>query len=274
MGDWPLLQSYAYHWGVEVRFDPVLDEVFGITNDKQTVRPIEDLWRLFAGEKIDAQLGREQTYQRKTRAEHAEKEKAAKAERAANATLAETAAAAADTMAGKKPRVADRDKPKAREEFDAEVNRRSKVDEVSKEATRQAVLEEAKRRPYIIDFYDEPRGPFYKPEWLNGQQIVVMINRQHSFFQTLYAPLLQLSSGGDAKQALDVLLITLARAELDVDDGDPRDWYITQRERVWSSFLDDAYRSLQQKLAPVDEEASEKPQASEEETAFPEQEAA
>lgn len=273
MGDWPLLQSYAYHWGVEVRFDPVLDEVFGITNDKQTVRPIEDLWRLLAAEKIDAQLGREQTYQRKTRAEHAEKEKAAKAERATNATMAETAAAAADTMAGKKPRVADRDKPKAREEFDAEVNRRSKVDDVSKEAARQAVIDEAKRRPYIIDFYDEPRGPFYKPEWLNGQQIVVMINRQHSFFQTLYAPLLQLSSGGDAKQALDVLLITLARAELDVDDGDPRDWYITQRERVWSSFLDDAYRSLQQKLAPADEEASEKPHMSEE-AAFPQQEAA
>ena len=43
LGKWPLLQSYAYHWGVEVRFDPQLDEIFGITNDKQTVRPIEDL---------------------------------------------------------------------------------------------------------------------------------------------------------------------------------------------------------------------------------------
>jgi Histidine kinase-, DNA gyrase B-, and HSP90-like ATPase len=35
LGDWPLLQSYAYHWAVEVRFNPDLDEVFGITNDKQ-----------------------------------------------------------------------------------------------------------------------------------------------------------------------------------------------------------------------------------------------
>src|SRR5438128_360815 len=46
LGDWPLLQSYAYHWGIQVRFQPALDEVFGITNDKQTVRPIEDFWRL------------------------------------------------------------------------------------------------------------------------------------------------------------------------------------------------------------------------------------
>ena len=60
MGDWPLLQSYAYHWGIEVQFQPALDEVFGITNDKQTVRPIEDFWRLLATEGIDALLHREQ----------------------------------------------------------------------------------------------------------------------------------------------------------------------------------------------------------------------
>ncbi|MEX2374455.1 MAG: ATP-binding protein [Dehalococcoidia bacterium] len=75
LGNWPLLQSYAYHWGVEVRFDPQLDEIFGITNDKQTVRPIEDLWRLFAAEEIDKQLGREQAYQRKTRADEQKKQR-------------------------------------------------------------------------------------------------------------------------------------------------------------------------------------------------------
>ena len=40
LGDWPLLQSYAYHWGIEVAFGPEFDDVFGITNDKQRVRPI------------------------------------------------------------------------------------------------------------------------------------------------------------------------------------------------------------------------------------------
>src|SRR5262249_25390003 len=46
LGDWPLLQSYAYHWAVEVRFTPDLDESFGVGNDKQTVSPIEDFWRV------------------------------------------------------------------------------------------------------------------------------------------------------------------------------------------------------------------------------------
>ncbi len=257
LGDWPLLQSYAYHWGVEVRFDPDLDEVFGITNDKQTVRPIEDLWRLMANEDIDDQLGREQAHQRKMRALEREKQQASKAEKASEPTVAEAAAAAADAMAGEKPRVAERVKAKVREVFEEKVVARSKVDDSSVEAARQALEDEAKRRPYVIDFYDEPRGPFYKPEWLNGSQVGVIINREHPFFQTLYSPLLNLPHGGQAKQALDILLIALARAELAVEHEETATWYVTQRERAWSNFLTDAYRSLQVKLAPVDEETAE-----------------
>lgn len=32
---------------------------------------------------------------------------------------------------------------------------------------------------------------------------------------------------------------------------------MTQRERAWSEFLADAYRSLQQRMAPIDEESAE-----------------
>src|SRR5579871_870428 len=48
LGKWPHLEGYAYHWGIEVRFSPDLDDIFGITNDKQRVRPLEDFWRLLA----------------------------------------------------------------------------------------------------------------------------------------------------------------------------------------------------------------------------------
>jgi hypothetical protein len=257
LGDWPLLQSYAYHWGVEVRFDPALDEVFGITNDKQTVRPIEDLWRLFASEDIDAQLGREQAFQRKMRRDERERQQSGAAEKSAAPTVAETAAAKADTIAGQKPRVADRAKAKARNDFEAESTRRSKVDDISIEIARKAVEDEAKRRPYVIDFFDEPRGPFYRPDWANGGQVAVLINRQHPFFQTLYGPLLHLAHGTQAKHALDVLLIALARAELSIEDDTCAAWYETQRERAWSPFMADAYKMLQQSTAAVDEETAE-----------------
>lgn len=261
LGNWPLLQSYAYHWGVEISFQPTLDEAFGITNDKQTVRPIEDLWRLLASKEIgvDAQLGREQAHQRKMRKDEKDKKRSAEAKKSEAPTQAETAAASADSVAGQKPRVADRVKTKAREDFDKEAKRRSKVDQVSIDNARKALEDEAKRRPYVIDFYDEARGPFYKPEWQHGTQVAVLINRQHAFFQTLYGPLLKTPHVAQAKQALDVLLIALARAELAVDDDQAALWYETQRERSWSSFLTDAYKSLQQAMAPVDEESAEEP---------------
>ena len=108
-----------------------------------------------------------------------------------------------------------------------------------------------------MDFYDEPRGPFYKPQWAHGGQIAVLINRQHTFFQAFYAPLLGLEGGGHAKQALDVLLIALARAELGIEDETCAAWYEAQRERAWSIFLFDAYKMLQQAAAPADEETAE-----------------
>lgn len=267
LGDWPLLQSYAYHWGVEVRFEPTLDEIFGITNDKQTVRPIEGFWRLLANEEIDKQLGREQSHQRIIRQAENERRKAEAAQKAEEATDAESASAAADNMGGKKPRIAEKDKKQERAKFEKEAKKRSKTEGISIEEARKALEQDAKKRPYVIDFYDEQRGPFYKPEWLNGSQVGVLINRQHSFFQTLYAPLTQLGGGHKAKQALDVLLIALARAELTVDDEQASDWYLTQRERVWSEFLTDAYRSLQKKLEPVDEESAEDDNEAEEKQA-------
>lgn len=63
--------------------------------------------------------------------------------------------------------------------------------------------------------------------------------------------------GSQAKQALDVLLIALARAELAIEDDTCAAWYETQRERAWSPFLADAYKMLQQSTAAVDEETAE-----------------
>lgn len=258
LGHWPLLQSYAYHWGVEIKFDPDLDEVFGITNDKQTVRPIEDLWRLLASLEIDRQLGREQAHQRKIRLKAKVEQDQTGAQMSDEPSPAESAAAAADQMTGQKPRVPERAMAEVRQAFEEQAKKQAKVNQTSIDAAKKALEEAAKRRPYIVDFYDEARGPFYRPERRNGSQVVVCINRQHSFFQTLYNPLLSLTGGAQAKQALDVLLIALARSELAVENEETARWYETQRERAWSEFLADAYRSLQDKMTPADEESAER----------------
>src|SRR5258708_25958018 len=48
VGHWPLLQADAYHWGVEVKSEPSLDEIFGINNDNRAVRRIASVWRIVA----------------------------------------------------------------------------------------------------------------------------------------------------------------------------------------------------------------------------------
>src|SRR5262249_17556918 len=71
LGDWPHISGYAYHYGVEISFDPDLDEVFNVGNDKQTIRPIDDFWRVMADPEVglDAAVRAEEQYQQKTRRE-------------------------------------------------------------------------------------------------------------------------------------------------------------------------------------------------------------
>jgi hypothetical protein len=253
LGDWPLLQSYAYHWGVEVRFDPALDEVFGITNDKQTVRPIEDLWRVLVAAEVDDKLRAENRNQEIIR----RKPRPAKAEASEEPSAAEKAAAGADTVSGDKPKVPEHERGEAHEDFENAAKKRVGVTSSSIEQARKAVEAEARRRPYKIDFFDDPAGPFYKPVREDGQRIVAQINRQHPFFTTVYGPLLKNAALAKAKEGIDLVLLALARGELTVENETTAEWYEAQRERRWSPFLKDALRVLERTLQPAEEETAE-----------------
>jgi hypothetical protein len=252
LGSWPLLQSYAYHWGIEVKFDPALDEVFGITNDKQRVRPIEDFWRLLSTEEIDRLLREENRWQSTERAAAQQP----KAEPSPEPTPGETAAAAANTIAGRPSRIPEHYKPKARKKLEDKAAARSKVTQESIDEAIDALEQESKRRPYRVDYIDDSRAPFFEPTW-EGAQVVVRVNRAHPFYQTLYADLLRLKGGLRAKEAIDVLLIALGRAELTTEDETAKLWYERQRTDIWSPFLADALRVLSQSLRPTDEEPEE-----------------
>jgi hypothetical protein len=252
LGKWPHLEGYAYHWGIEVKFGPEFDDVFGITNDKQRVRPIEDFWRLLAEDGIDAVLQRENAWQTETRNAEEEKRKAAKATASDTPTAAEQAAAAVPIITGKKVTVPNRLKDQARDGANKEAHRRAEITQQSIEVVRAAIDEEAKRRPVRIDFFDELTGPFYKPEWV-GLQLVVWINRKHPFYAMCYGELLSLTGGYKAKQALDVLLLTLAKAELQIDDETAGQQFRYQREQIWSSELAIALQNLAGRVQPPDE---------------------
>lgn len=248
LGDWPLLQAYAYNWGIEVRFDPSLDDVFGITNDKQGVRPIEDFWRLLADEEIDAAARREQQWQEK------ERRKAPKTERTGDqATESEAAAQAADVGTSTRPEVPPRERESARDNLDKAAEEKASQDQGDPDEARKALEEQAKRQKYRIEYGDIVGGPIYECEWV-GSQMVMTINRKHQLYQVLFGDLLKLNASR-ALRANELLLLSLARAELKVIEEDKGLFYAAQRRTVWSPFLHDALANLGTKMAD-DEEAS------------------
>jgi hypothetical protein len=250
LGRWPLLQSYAYHWGIEVRFEPALDPVFGITNDKQTVRPIEDLWRVFVQKDLDAIARAENAWQVKQRA------KPLPQPGPGEARAAETAAAGADIVSGEKPRIPEHEKNRAGEAFERAAGERAAKLKISIDEAREALREDAQRRPYGVGYFDDTYAPFYRPVWSEGSRLVAEINRAHPFYTMFYG---QLDNVKDmrAKQAIDLLLIALTRAELTVDQEVTRDWYEAQRSRFWSPFLNDALKILDRALRPDGEDDSD-----------------
>jgi hypothetical protein len=254
MGRWPLLQSYAYHWGVEVRFQPDLDEVFGITNDKQGVRPIEDFWRVLAEAEIDTAVREENRWQA------AQRRRRPRPTPPSSPSVAEQAAHDADVAHGAKPGVPSFFREEARKALDAEANRCASVSEKSLSEARKALELEAERRPYRIEYFEAPFGPFFEPRWI-GAQIVVRVNKAHPFYGTLYEELLRRPDGGRAKEAVDLLLICLAKAELTTEIDQMALWYQAQRQQIWSAFLEISMKSLGQKLETPEERAEEESEA-------------
>ena len=242
LGDWPLLQAYAYHWGIEVRFGAELDEVFGIANDKQTVRPMEDFWRVLTKEEIDAKLRAENAWQMTAR-----KKETPRVDASDQPTEAEKAAAMAERIKGTVIKVPEREQKNVNQQFEDEARRRVGVTAATVEEAKKAIETEAKKRPYRIEFFDDANGPFFVPAWDPGSVVVARVNRAHPFYTTLYGELVRLGAS-QARNAVDVLLLALARAELRTEDEVAKLWYEEQRKVEWSSFLGNALRVLSQTL--------------------------
>lgn len=269
LGDWPHISGYAYHFAVEVSFDPDLDEVFNVGNDKQTIRPIDDFWRVVSDKEepkigLDAAVREEERYQNETRRE----EKKARLEPQITASEAiapaVTAVTQANTSVGRSGPLPENRREESRKlqekaaEEIVEKSGREKTEESVQKALK-AVEEEAKRHKFAIEFFESKGGVFYEPSLGNGLQRIARINKLHPFYEVFYSRVAALEDP-IARHALLVLLLTLADAELSADDEILRGMYETQRESVWSPFLKLGLK----KLAEMEPEGDDLDQAEEE----------
>ncbi len=181
LGDWPHISGYAYHYGVEVRIDPDLDEVLNVGNDKQTIRPIDDFWRVMAEVGLDDAIRLEEQYQQKT----CKEEKKSRLDPAITGDKATALAVAAVTQAttatGKSGPL-----PENRRGESKNLQERAIQDLVEKtgesvDKARKAIEDEAKREKYSIEFFESRGGVFYEPSLGNGLQRLARINKVHPF---------------------------------------------------------------------------------------------
>jgi hypothetical protein len=255
LGDWPLLQAHAYHWGIEVRFPAALDDVFGITNDKQSVRPIEDFWRLLANEDIDEALTKENAWQTGERERRKNERNTASLDRKdeTEPSPAEFAAQTADNALGETSAVPDSKKKEANLNLERRAQQQAAATNASLEEVRKLLQQDQEQRKYRVEYFEAEHGPFYTPTW-EGVQVVVNINKLHPFFTTLYSGLLGLPGGKLAKEAVDLVLIALAREELKTKNEITAEFYRVQREERWSPFLATALRTLTREYPTLEEE--------------------
>lgn len=260
LGKWPHVSGYAYHYGVEVRFDPDLDEAFNVGNDKQTIRPIDDFWRVMTDTTdpkvaLDLAIHEEEAYQNRTR----------KAERKARldpqitgeavtapAVEAATLASAATGKSGPLPENRrEESKNLQREAAQAIVEKTGE----SIEKAMKAVEEEARRKKFDVEFFEARGGVFYEPGLGNGLQRIARINKLHPFYEVFYSRVAALDDP-IARHAIIVLLLALADAELSAEDEVLKAMYETQRESVWSPFLKAGLKKLEE-MGPEDDEIEE-----------------
>jgi hypothetical protein len=272
LGRWPVLQGYALAWGAEVRFSPNLDEIIGIGNDKQTLNPSEDFWRVLCAAEVDKAVREEQKFQQVSRQKEEEKAAEEEATNPDKPNPATDAAAEAESLMGRRRMPDDhtggdttggggeRD-PKTHPGTQAgggaadgatgaeagtksETGTPTEPDTATDTSTRGAVGEDAEPADdsssastvtYGIGFFESEGGVFYKPALGNQMKRLALINKAHPFFKTFYTELVKIKNP-KARQAVDLLLMALAQAELFADLR-TKMIYQHQREAEWSPFL-------------------------------------
>jgi hypothetical protein len=222
----PYRKAHHLHrwYRVEIRFEPELDEMFGVTHTKQHARIVpgtdlsnrmESIIKANETTLIDTIYGWTQRAAAArdsgpSRAEEIAKRLAGQlkpveglAEKPASEVADEIAAFVQERVAAGVP-------PEAVEQLDTRLS----------------------QCPVIIELEQLPGAPLYRTRTV-GQTIVVMLNIEHPFYGRVYQRLEQDSPLG--KTGVDLLLMSLARSEI-VGSDEAREWYDAQRQE-WSQNL-------------------------------------
>lgn len=208
-------ENYDDWWRCEVRFEPVLDEFFGITHTKQQIRPAAELLELMS-EDIERVA---RVLNARARQKHGALKSAALV-----SPLEELAARNEDQLPPLKPASSQQ-----RSEFSELAARSPMLREIEEEA-RSGSIRYALREDKVTStaIYVVAR---------DTDKVVVLLNTSHAFYRKVYGPMTQRddSTAQQVRQHLDMILLAAARSE-ELFAGQQKKC-VHQFRREWSRAL-------------------------------------
>jgi hypothetical protein len=212
-------ENYDDWWRCEIRFDPTLDEAFGITHTKQQVRPREHL--------VEAL---------QSHVEAAAKALNARVRQAHVQVKAGKAAAGAEAIAESRE---GRLKPIPRHSVLARDKNR--ISELGRRNTVVRVLQkhpDPDRVQYRL-VEDDGRGAVFFHPVLGNNIVLGVLNPKHRFFKNLYQPLVEQDQAIEAGVARAVQLLLLSAARAEAMFTKTEEYAAVERfRREWSEVLD------------------------------------
>ncbi len=221
------LVYYDMNWAVELDFDPVLDEEFGITVNKQQVVLSDRMWKMLEDQGVPQIIGKDL----KARVSREKKENEApdstEQQKTSEAVMSE-----AEKFQAKPVEIPVAKEEQARERVLQEAEKQAQQTKRPKEEVVKEILTEINAKPYEVRYEGLEGAPFYRMEQYGPQQRLY-INTRHRFYTDLY-------TGPDAtprlKAALELLLFAVGCCELE-SSGDRETFYRNERGE-WSRRLD------------------------------------
>lgn len=216
-------ENYDDWWRCEIRFDPDLDDAFGITHTKQQIRPkdylLEALQPLVedTAKALNSRV-RQKHLNLKTEKTGIEAEKLAAKRHDRLRPIPAVKGTSGDAKA-----------------LSNLAERHARV--------REALTEDSAGTKYLLVQDEQDSGPFYKPLIADGV-LVSVLNSNHLFFRKFYEPLVGQNGLDSAKAShlINLVLLAATRAEA-LFDGKEERKTLAKFRKEWSEVLDALLRS-------------------------------
>jgi hypothetical protein len=216
-------ENYDDWWRCEIRFDPDLDDAFGITHTKQQIRPKEYLSEALqpiiedTAKALNSRV-RQKHLNLKTEKVGVEAEKLATKRHDRLRPIPKARGSSGDAralsdLAGRHARVKD------------------------------ALAQKGPETKYLLVQDEQDSGPFYKPLVSDGV-LVAVLNSSHLFFRKFYEPLVGQNGLDQAKTShvINLMLLAATRAEALLKNKDERKT-LAKFRKEWSEVFDALLRS-------------------------------